>query len=80
MRTSPRLAMVIGSTCPQRFADRPADWLIEQATQRDDLILDRLDLRDFDLPFFAEAATNLHAPSVDPKVLAWQDAIRPCDG
>jgi hypothetical protein len=24
----------------------------------------------FDLPFFAGAATNLHAPSVDPKVLA----------
>ncbi len=27
----------------------------------------------------AEASTNLHAPSLDPKVLAWQDAIRPYD-
>jgi NAD(P)H-dependent FMN reductase len=78
--TPPRLAMIIGSTRPQRFADKPADWLQEQAAGRDDLTLDRLDLRDFDLPFFAEAATNLHAPSVDPKVLAWQDAIRPYDG
>jgi NAD(P)H-dependent FMN reductase len=72
--------MIIGSTRPQRFADKPADWLMEQAAARDDLTLDRLDLRDFDLPFFAEASSNLHMPSVDPKVLAWQDAIRPYEG
>jgi NAD(P)H-dependent FMN reductase len=72
--------MIIGSTRPQRFADKPAEWLIGQAAQRDDLTLDTLDLRDFDLPFFAEASTNLHTPSVDPKVIAWQDAIRPYDG
>src|ERR1700735_165235 len=53
---------------------------MEQAAGRDDFTLDRLDLRDFDLPFFAEVATNLHAPSADPKVLAWQNAIRPYDG
>jgi len=80
MSTPPRLALVIGSTRPQRFADKPADWLLELAAQRSDFTLDRLDLRDFDLPFFAEASSNLHAPSVDPKVLAWQDAIRPYDG
>lgn len=80
MSTPPRLAMIIGSTRPTRFADKPATWLLEQAAMRDDFTLDRLDLRDFDLPFFAEVATNLHAQSVDPKVLAWQDAIRPYDG
>lgn len=80
MTTVPNLALIIGSTRPQRFADKPADWLLEQAAQRDDLTLDRLDLRDFDLPFFAEAGSNLHVPSVDPKAVAWQDAIRPYDG
>jgi len=78
--TPPRLALVIGSTRPQRFADKPAEWLLQQAAQRDDLTLERVDLRDFDLPFFAEVGSNLHVPSVDPKVLAWQDAIRPYDG
>jgi NAD(P)H-dependent FMN reductase len=78
--TTPRLGLIIGSTRPQRFADKPADWLLEQAAARDDLTLERLDLRDFDLPFFAEAGSNLHLPSVDPRVLAWQDAIRPYDG
>jgi NAD(P)H-dependent FMN reductase len=78
--TPPRLALIIGSTRPQRFADKPADWLLEQAVKREDFSLDRLDLRDFDLPFFAEASSNLHVASLDPKVLAWQDAIRPYDG
>ena len=80
MSTPPSLALIIGSTRPQRFADKPADWLLEQAAKRDDFTLDRLDLRDFDLPFFAEASSNLHMPSLDPKVLDWQDAIRPYDG
>jgi NAD(P)H-dependent FMN reductase len=80
MSTSPRFALIIGSTRPQRFADKPADWLMERAARRDDLTLDRLDLRDFELPFFAEAGSNLHVPSADPRVLAWQDAIRPYDG
>lgn len=80
MNTAPQLGLIIGSTRPNRFADKPADWLLSQAAMRDDFTLDRLDLRDFDLPFFAEATSNLHAPSVDPKVLAWQDAIRPYDG
>jgi NAD(P)H-dependent FMN reductase len=78
--TPPRLAMIIGSTRPNRFADKPAEWLLDHATHRDDFTLESLDLRDFDLPLFAELATNLHVPSQDPKVLAWQDAIRPFEG
>jgi NAD(P)H-dependent FMN reductase len=72
--------MIIGSTRPQRFADKPAQWLLDLAAQRDDFTLERIDLRDFDLPFFAEASSNLHAPTVDAKALAWQDAVRQYDG
>ena len=80
MTTSPRLALIIGSTRPHRFADKPADWLLEQASARDDLTLERVDLRDFDLPLFAEASSNLHLPSVDPQALAWQEAVGGYDG
>jgi NAD(P)H-dependent FMN reductase len=80
MTTPPRLALIIGSTRPQRFADKPAEWLMAYAATRDDCTLDLLDLRDFDLPFFADLTTNLRAPTADPKVQAWQDAIRPYDG
>lgn len=80
MTTPPQFAMIIGSTRASRFADKPATWLSEVAAERDDLTLDTLDLRDFDLPFFDEMATNKHIPSEDPNAVAWQDAIRPYDG
>jgi NAD(P)H-dependent FMN reductase len=80
MSADPHLAMILGTTRPQRFVEKPARWLASVAAERDDLTLDTIDLRDFDLPYFAEDATNLHVPSRDPKVIAWQDAIRPFDG
>ncbi|MGE3620920.1 MAG: NADPH-dependent FMN reductase [Acidimicrobiia bacterium] len=80
MSATPRIALVIGSTRPTRFADKPADWLLEVAAGRDDLTLEKVDLRDHPLPFFAEVGSNLHVPSQDPAVLAWQDAVRPYDG
>jgi NAD(P)H-dependent FMN reductase len=67
MSPTPHLAMIIGSTRPTRFADKPANWLRSVADERDDLTLETLDLRDFDLPNFAEIASNLQA-------------IRPFDG
>jgi NAD(P)H-dependent FMN reductase len=74
------LALVIGSTRPQRFADKPTEWLLQLAAEREDFTLEVLDLRDFDLPFFAEVSSNLHAPTTDPTARAWQEAIRPYDG
>lgn len=78
MTTPPRIALVIGSTRPNRFADKPADWLLEHGAERDDLVLERLDLRDFDLPFYEKG--DLYAPSTDPRVLAWQEAVNGYDG
>ena len=77
---TPTFAMIIGSTRESRFADKPVQWLAEVAAERDDLTLDTLDLRDFDLPFFDEMASNAHIPSQDARAVAWQDAIRPYDG
>ena len=65
----PRLAMIIGSTRPTRFAEKPATWLASVAAERDDLTLETLDLRDFDLPYFAEVGSNLHVPTEDPAAL-----------
>jgi NAD(P)H-dependent FMN reductase len=81
MSDTPRLAMIIGSTRPTRFADKPADWLLEYASQRDDLTLEKLDLRDFDLPLFGEKGVpSPSSPSEDPVARAWQDALRPYEG
>lgn len=75
-----RIALIIGSTRDARFADKPAEWLREVAAERDDLTLDTLDLRDFDLPLFNEAASELWMESSDPKARAWQEAVAGFDG
>jgi NAD(P)H-dependent FMN reductase len=80
MTTKPRIALIIGSTRPTRFADKPAQWMLKQAQARDDMEVELVDLREHPLPFFAEAATNLRAPSKDPEAIRWQETIAHFDG
>ncbi len=76
----PKIAVIISSTRKTRFADKPAAWLMEQVAKRDDMEFELVDLRDFDLPFFDEMASNLWMPSADPKAVAWQQKVAEFDG
>jgi NAD(P)H-dependent FMN reductase len=78
--SNPRIAIIIGSTRAARFADIPAQWILAKARARDDLEVDLLDLRDFDLPFFDEVASNAWAPTQNAKAVAWQKKIAEYDG
>jgi NAD(P)H-dependent FMN reductase len=78
--SKPKIAIIIGSTRRNRFADKPAAWLLEQASRRDDMEFERVDLRDFDLPLFDEVASNAWAPSQDPRAVAWQKKVGEFDG
>lgn len=78
--TKPKIAIIIGSTRETRFADKPARWAFEQAKKRADLEFELVDLRDFDLPFFNEMASNLWVPSKDEKAIAWQNKVGEFDG
>ncbi|MEO8531211.1 MAG: NAD(P)H-dependent oxidoreductase [Deltaproteobacteria bacterium] len=78
--TKPKIALIIGSTRTTRFAEVPAQWMLKQAQLRDDMDVELVDLRDFDLPFFDEMASNLWMPSSDPKAVAWQNKIAEFDG
>ena len=78
--TKPHIAIIISSTREARFADKPAAWLLENAQKRDDMTFELVDLRDFDLPFFDEKASNAWMPSEDPKAVAWQKKVAEFDG
>ena len=78
--TKPKIAIIIGSTRPTRFADAPAQWMLKQAQARTDLDVELVDLRDYALPFFAEMASNAWMPSQDPKAVAWQNKLAGFDG
>ncbi|MGZ3216042.1 NADPH-dependent FMN reductase [Paracoccus sp. T5] len=78
--SNPRIAVIISSTREARFADKPAGWLMEQVKGHPDLDFELVDLRDQNLPFFDEAASNLWAPSEDPNAVAWQKKLAGFDG
>jgi NAD(P)H-dependent FMN reductase len=80
MSVKPRIAVIIGSTRPTRFADKPAQWMLKQAQTRDDMEVELLDLRDFKLPFFDEKASNMWMPSENPEAVRWQQTIARFDG
>lgn len=78
--SKPKIGIIISSTRDTRFADKPAKWLLDHAKTRDEFDVELIDLRDFDLPFFNEPASNLWMPSSDPKAVAWQNKIAQFDG
>ncbi|WP_158846550.1 NADPH-dependent FMN reductase [Saccharothrix deserti] len=55
-----KLAIIVGSTRKGRFAPVVSNWFVDQAKQRDDLIVDVLDLADLGLP------DMLHEFGADP--------------
>jgi len=77
---NPKIGIIIGTTRAARFAEKPAHWILELAQQRDDMVFELLDLRDFDLPFFDEAASNLWMPSKDRHAVKWQETLAGFDG
>jgi NAD(P)H-dependent FMN reductase len=80
LNPKPRIALIVGSTRAARFADVPAQWMLRQAQAREDMEVELLDLRDFDLPFFDEVASNAFVPSRSPQAVRWQQALGRFDG
>lgn len=80
MTTKPKIALIIGSTRPSRFADKPAQWMLKQAQARDDMTVELIDLRDHPLPFFDEVASNMWVPSQNPEAIRWQQTVGRFDG
>lgn len=80
MAQKPRIALIVSSTRPTRWADKPKQWILEKMKARTDIEVEVLDLRDFDLPFFNEPASNAYMPSSNPEGIRWQKAVAGFDG
>ena len=76
------IAVIVGSTRPGRFSEKPAPWILELVRRRD--VEGRLlDLRDYPMPFFDEAvtpATPGRAPYSNEVVQRWTAEIAAADG
>jgi NAD(P)H-dependent FMN reductase len=76
----PKIAIIVSSTRPTRFADLPTQWIKAQADAHGALDTEVVDLRDFNLPFFAEMASNAWMPSQDAEAVRWQKKLAEFDG
>ena len=77
-----RIALIIGSTRPNRFADVPAKWIERGAVERSDMTLETLDLRDWPLPFFNEPISPSASGGVwsNPETESWRRKLDEFDG
>jgi len=77
-----KIKVIVGSTRPNRFAEKPAQWIFDLARARTNLDVELLDLRDYPLPFFEEGLPPGLAKDnyTNPVVVKWRDKIRESDG
>jgi NAD(P)H-dependent FMN reductase len=80
MADKPKIALIISSTRDTRWADKPAQWALKKMQERGDIDVELVDLRDFQIPFFNEIASNAYVPTQDPNARRWQEKIATFDG
>ncbi|MDC3957049.1 NADPH-dependent FMN reductase [Polyangium jinanense] len=78
--TKLRIGILIGTTRATRFGHKPAQWIFDLASRRDDVDAEILDLRNFPMPFFDEVASNAWAPSKNEVAQRWQKKVAEFDG
>lgn len=80
MTTKPKIGIILSTTRPTRFADKPAQWLLNIARQRDDAEFEIVDLRDYPMPFYEDANSPLFAQMEHPVARAWAAKLGELDG
>lgn len=75
-----KIGVIISSTRAARFGEIPAKWILEKANERPEIDAEIVDLRDFNLPFFDEVASNAWAPSQNENAVKWQNKVSEFDG
>src|SRR5499433_2639035 len=77
------ISVIVGSTRPGRFSEKPAQWIFRHLEKRAEVEARLLDLRDFPLPFFDQPVSPAmpgHAPYEHEAVRQWTAAIGRSDG
>ena len=75
-----KIAVVVGTTRAARVGHKPAEWIADIASQRDDMSVEVVDLREYPMPFFDEVASNAWAPSQNDVAQRWQKKVAEFDG
>ena len=75
-----KIAIVISTTRATRFGHKPAEWVKSVAAERNNIVVEILDLRDYPMPFFDEVASNAWVPTTNEIAQRWQKKVAEFDG
>lgn len=76
-----KIAVIIGSTRPARFGDKPAKWIAAEAKKLEGVEVELLDLVDYPMPFFEEpmGPSQLNKKYSNDVVKKWSAKIDAAD-
>ncbi len=77
-----KIHVILASTRSNRFGDKPANWIFEEAKKAPGIQAELIDLKDLGLPFFDEVAgpANIDGKYKTPGAAAWAAKIGEADG
>ncbi len=77
-----KIAVIVGSTRPQRFGDKPANWIFGELKKTAGIDVELIDLRDHPLPFYDESASiaDLGGTYSSEAGKKWADKVKEFDG
>lgn len=78
--SKPRIGIVISTTREGRFGDKAAAWIHQIAAARGDLAFEIVDLRDYPMPLFEEAASPAYVPPKNEAARRWGRKVAELDG
>lgn len=74
-----KVAIILGSTRPERIGEAVARWVFEKAKERKDAAFELLDLRDYDLPLLDEPIPPSQEKYSKPHTKRWAGVIAAFD-
>jgi NAD(P)H-dependent FMN reductase len=78
--SKPKIAVIISSTRPTRFGDKPAEWIFDHVAARGDVDAELVDLKDYNLPLFDAPASDFWMPTPNAEAARWQAKLNEFDG
>jgi len=75
-----KVAIILGSTRPNRNGEAVAKWVYELARNRGDAEFQLVDLKDFDLPLLDEPVSAIMGQYTKPHTKKWSETIASFDG
>ncbi len=75
-----KIAIIVGSTRPNRVSPQVAKWVLELASKRGDATYEIVDIADFDLPVFDEPMPPAMGQYTHGHTKRWAETVASYDG